>query len=134
MSTRLGLLALPALWLALTPPPGRTCGRPAAPDLWSGEYRVLGGWAGHHQARVTISKKGNSYRLNLKGYEGYSFTEVRPGVLECKRLGKIYRGSLRFDNEPKAATRVLRADLCYEHFYLFAAPAGGAGPKAPPKG
>jgi hypothetical protein len=92
-------------------------------DKWCGEYKRLGGFdlPGRHE-HVNITKDKDGYRISLKGYEQFSFVEVKPGVLKCKTLGTITQGSLKF--EGREAVQVLTADFCYEQFYLFGRPAG----------
>jgi hypothetical protein len=100
-----------------------------APDAWAGEYTRLGGWdspgRGHH---VAITRDGDGYRIDLKGYETFKFVEVRPGVLECRSLGTITRGTLRFEGGSDRPTPFLRADFCYEWFYLEGPPAAATRP------
>jgi hypothetical protein len=88
-------------------------------DTWTGEFTRLGGWEmvghGHH---VTITKDGDGfYHINLKLYESCKFVEVKPGVLQCKELGTITRGTLKLDG--RDAVPILKAEFCYEYFYLF---------------
>lgn len=95
-------------------------------DEWAGEYTRVGGFDFPDRGRhVKITKEADGYRLGIKTYEGHTFVEVKPGVLECKTLGTITRGTLKF--EGREAVPVLTADLCYEQFYLL----GPAPAKAP---
>lgn len=97
----------------------------APADPWAGEYLRFGGWDGPGRGhRVSLTKEADGYRLDVKGYETYRFTEERPGVLRSRALGTITRGTLRTEGREPVA--VLTAELCYERFYLFggAAPAG----------
>ena len=96
----------------------KTAAKVEANDRWVGEYHRLGGWemAGRGQ-HVAITPDGDGYRISLKGYETFKFLEVKPGVLECKSLGTITRGTVKF--EGRDSLPVLTADFCYEQFYLF---------------
>jgi hypothetical protein len=100
----------------------------AAADGWVGEYARFGGWDGPGRGpRVTITKGADGYHLNLKGYETYPFVEQRPGALRSKALGTITQGTARLEGQEPFG--VLRAELCYEGFYLFGGPAPAADRK-----
>jgi hypothetical protein len=90
--------------------------RPQA-DPWAGRYVAHGDWL---KGAVVIKKEGDVYRLSRKPYDGYPFREVRPGVLENPDLGRIYKGSLRFEDRRPAVT-VLHYEFCYESGDLIAA-------------
>jgi hypothetical protein len=106
---------------------GKTAPKAGGEDGWAGEYTLVGGTAlPGRGTNVRLTRDGDGYRLGVRPYEGYTFVEVRPGVLECKVLGSITRGTLKA--EGREAVPVLTAELCYERFHLF-----GATPKAPPK-
>src|SRR4051794_39300270 len=102
-----------------------------ADDGWTGTYVCYGGHQSQGQGRtLRITKEGDRYRLELKPYESFDFVAVKAGVLESKSLGKIYRGALRFEDTSMPATTVLRAELCYEQFYLVRLPDEATGEKA----
>jgi hypothetical protein len=88
------------------------------PDPWVGEYFVQGDWMKGH---LVIQKEGNVYTLSQKPYDMHQFREVRPGVLEARNLGRIYRGTLQFE-DARPAVPVLRYEFCYEHGYLIGQP------------
>jgi len=105
---------------------GKTAPKAGGADVWAGEYALVGGFAlTGRGATARLTREGDGYRLNVRPYEGYTFVEVRPGVLECKVLGTITRGTLRA--EGREPVPVLTAELCYERFHLF-----GAAQKAAP--
>lgn len=87
-------------------------------DAWTSENtRVVGFESPGRGSHVSLTKERDGYRINLKWYEMYTFVEVKPGVLECKVLGTITRGTLKF--EGRDAAPILTADFCNEQFYLF---------------
>lgn len=109
-----------------------THGRGAEPparqaDPWVGTYLKYDRYDTRRQGQfgeaqqVTITRDGNGYRLS-KPYNGWKFTEVRKGVLSDvegggPHLGKLILGTAKFADGKH--TRVLRAEFCYDWFFLY---------------
>jgi hypothetical protein len=85
-----------------------------APDAWVGTWAVVGG----NRPAAVIVKDGEGYQLRMPAYETQRFKEVVPGALECRHLGVIRRGTMTFAGVPGEVV-VLRAEFCYEIFYLL---------------
>jgi hypothetical protein len=76
-------------------------------DPWAGEYTRLGGWDGPGRGhRVSLTRDAGGYRLDVKGYEGYRFSEDRPGVLRsrCSPSSCATSGSTCSAVQPRPAT------------------------------
>jgi hypothetical protein len=119
----LSALALAAI-LVSQHGPGRAA-EPARPakDPWVGEYRQLGGWRADKAGHVTITREDGFYRLNTEdgAHKSYRFVEEKPGVLRDEKhiYGKIFLAELKFADSDRAAQPVLKAEFCYEDFYLI---------------
>jgi hypothetical protein len=132
-------LLIATLFLVFAPLTGPGAGVPdeSSADDWSGTYRYVSMHAGSERptgetrGNVSLTKEADGYHLGLKPYRDFVFREVKPGVLEAPKLGKIIRGALVFE-DAASSQRVLRVDLCYEHFLLFRLPSDV--PVKPPAG
>jgi hypothetical protein len=101
-------------------------------DRWVGAYLKLGRYEIDRTGQfgeaptITIRKEGDIYKLS-KPYDVWKFKETKKGVLEDAPggIGSIKLGTMEFSDGTRG--RILRADFCYETFYLF----GGMETKKP---
>jgi hypothetical protein len=104
-------------------------------DPWTGTYSYF---ADHDTSRsgqfgearrITITKEGDFYRLS-KPYDDFKFKETKKGHLYDEKaiFGGLTLGSMEFSDGRHA--RVLRAEFCYEHFYLVGGLDDGKKPDA----
>ncbi len=93
-----------------------------ADDPWVGTYNTKGSRA----EEITITKDGDGYKLSH--FEHHQFKQVKKGVLagDGGALGYVYLGSMEFSDGRRA--KILRADFCYEWFYLMSDLEGGKKP------
>jgi hypothetical protein len=102
-------------------------------DPWVGTYVLFAEYdtkragAFGEAAKITITKEGDVYKLS-KPYDLHQFKEVKKGVLEGDKgaFGHLFLGSMEFSNGSRG--RILRAEFCYESFYLVS---GADGDKLP---
>jgi hypothetical protein len=120
----LGSLALLAAVVFAAPGPITPEPAAKAGDPWTGTYLKFGEYETDRTGqfgeapRITIKKDGDVYTLS-KPYELWKFKETKKGALEDAPggIGSIKLGSMEFGDGTRG--RVLRADFCYEAFYLF---------------
>jgi hypothetical protein len=110
-----------------TEPPAKT------DDPWVGTYLMFGEYDWRRTGQfgeavtITITKEGDVYKLS-KPFDLHPFKEVKKGVLQDGKggLGSLFLGSMEFSNGARG--RILRAEFCYESFYLVS---GVDGDKLP---
>ena len=83
-----------------------------------GRYRYRGDAQSKEALQISITKDEQGYKLDPT-YATQHFTEIKPGVLSDGQggLGKIYLGSADFADGFQIP--VLRAEFCYEQFFLY---------------